>query len=162
MHAWEGRPFDDIASLCARRDPRRYPLGCLTADAEREVLQWFRDARELSAFLWRMEPQRWGLRLGELAEFKQATQEVFVGLDVFGPTDAARLAHNRLSEPRFAIVWWGRFEDLREGRGEVARTLLQEFRAGAPAEALEENELDGFIAWLRSRYGSPSAAPSPE
>lgn len=120
MYGWEGRPFDDIARLCLRRDPRRYPWGLLTAAGEREALQWFRDPRELSGFLRRMEPQRWGIRLADLVEFKACTEELFVQLDVFGPSEELRQAHNALSLPAFEVRWWGSFEQLCADGGAAA------------------------------------------
>lgn len=150
MHEWEGRPFDDIAALCARRDPRRYPFGCVTAGpAAREVLQWFRSIAEMEGFLWRMEPQRWGLRLGELAAFKSRTETVLTGLDVEGAVESLREAHNALSRPLFEIRWWGHLADLRAGRGDWAAAALARFRQGDLAPITDE-ELERFLGDLRA------------
>lgn len=152
MYAWEGRPFDDIATLCARRDPRRYPIGCLTAGTGPEpppVLQWFRDRPELSAFLHRMEPRRWGIRLDRLPEFKARTQGVFVQLDVFGPTEQLRLAHNALSLPAFEIRWWGNFGALRSADDPLPAALRKAFHGSAAT--IGDDELDAFVAFLRAQ-----------
>jgi hypothetical protein len=152
MYAWEGRPFDDIAILCARRDPRRYPLGCLTAGPGSEpppVLQWFRDRPELSAFLHRMEPQRWGIRLNRLTDFKTRSQSVFVQLDVFGPSDELREAHNAISRPAFEIRWWGGFDALRSTAQPQPAALRTAFHGSA--RAVDDDELDAFVAFLRAQ-----------
>lgn len=152
MHAWEGRPFDDIARLCARRDPRKYPIGCLTAggnDSPAPVLQWFRDRTELSAFLHRMEPQRWGIRLDRLTTFKVRTENVFVHMDVLGPTEPLREAHNVISRPDFEIRWWGEFNDLRFGDEPLPAALRKAFHGRA--DAVADDEVEEFIGFLRAQ-----------
>jgi hypothetical protein len=147
MYAWEGRLFDDIATLCARRDPRRHPLGCLTAGAGPEpVLQWFRDRPELSAFLHRMEPQRWGIRLDRLATFKARTEGVFIKMDVFGPTAELREALNAISRPAFEIRWWGKFDALRAADEPLPASLRKAFH-GSPTPVADD-EVDAFVAFL--------------
>jgi hypothetical protein len=129
MHAWEGRPFDDVVRLAVRRDPKRHPFGLVTGrsnEPSSEVLQWFRHADEMAAFLWRMEPQRWGLRLGKLAEFKARIEPVIVQLNVIGPNEALRQAHNEISRPHFEVRWWGSLEALRTGQGAWAEALIEQ------------------------------------
>ena len=161
MHAWEGRAFEDIATLCIRRDPRRYPVGCVTGrpgHESPEVLQWFRHVGELAAFLWRMEPQRWGLRLGDLADFKTRIEPIVVRLDVEGTQDGLREAHNSISRPRFEVRWWGSFADLRAARGEWAWGAVERFRAstGNALSPLTEEEVDEFLKFLRDTTGQPT------
>jgi hypothetical protein len=146
MHAWEGRPFDDVARLAVRRDPTRYPFGLVTGrpdEPQSEVLQWFRHADEMAAFLWRLEPQRWGLRLGELAEFKARTEPVIVQLNVIGPNEALRQAHNEISRPHFEVRWWGNLEELRAGQGAWAEALREDVNAAGDA---------ALLAYLRARF----------
>lgn len=150
MYGWEGRGFDDIARLCARRDPARYPLGAMTTDGKGQALQWFRDLPELSAFLHRMEPQRWGVRMLELVELKARTEPVFVRLDVLGLSEELRAEHNAATAPAFRIDWWGRFEVLTSGDGEFASLLRREF-SGAEAPLHPEQQA-AFVGFLRERY----------
>lgn len=111
MYAWEGKPFDDIARLTLKRKAERYPVYCVVegaADGETtRITQRFRDVREMSAFLQRMEPQRWGIRGLAFVELKPQLQEALTELDVFGATETARERHNGVSEPAYRIVDWG-------------------------------------------------------
>lgn len=111
MYAWEGKSFDEIETLTLKRKPERYPVYCVVEgnrDGERvQVTQRFRDVREMSAFLQRMEPQRWGVRGLALVALKPLLQEALTALDVFGPTEQARARHNAVTEPGYRVVEWG-------------------------------------------------------
>jgi hypothetical protein len=111
MYAWEGKSFEDIANLTLKRKPERYPMYCVVEgvrDGETvRITQRFRETREMSAFLQRMEPQRWGLTGLALIELKPRLQEALTTLDVFGTTEQAREQHNAVTEPGYRIVDWG-------------------------------------------------------
>lgn len=111
MYAWEGKNFDEVAKLTVKRKPERYPVYCEVEgqqDGETvRVIQRFRDVREMSAFLQRMEPQRWGIRGLAFVELKPLLQEALTELDVFGMSDLARGRHNSVSEPVYRVVNWG-------------------------------------------------------
>lgn len=171
MYAWEGRPFADIARLCARRDPRRYPVGMATA-APREgtpvVLQWFRDPSKLAAFLWRMEPQRWGLRGPTLAEFKMRSEAALVPVPVLGLTEPLRRGYNALSLPHFGVVWWGSWPELTAAADGWPRQVVAAYRQigeNAMPTAVGADEADRFLAYLRAHYlpseSSASGSSSP-
>jgi len=132
MHGWEGRPFADIERLTRKRDPRRYPIGCATAAGDAEVVQWFRNIPELSQFLRRMEPQRWGLAGPALIDIKSALEPVLTRVDVFGLTEDNRLAHNQVTAGHYAVVWWGSLDEL------LAAT------EGWPARLLQRAEASGL------------------
>lgn len=156
MYGWEGRPFDDIAALAARRDPRRYPMGCLTGGRSggdgRHVLQWFRHVGEMTAFLIRMEPQRWGVSLANLIELKSRTGEILTIADVEGPTEPVRIAHNAVTAPAFEILWWGSWDALLSGGEGWPGETLEAF-AGRRDAALPDGRIEAFLAFLRQRYG---------
>lgn len=144
MFGWEGRPFDDIARLTLKRDPRRYRVGCATGDDEREYVQWFRTVPELVQFLLRMEPQRWGIRQAALIDHKSRLQPVLTEVDVKGLQEPLREALNAVTEPTYRIVWWGAFETLcRATQGWPGR-LRQ--AAGA-----EPGDQDTVAEYLRER-----------
>lgn len=148
MHAWEGRPFEDIAPLAARRDPRRYPVGCVTGDGDVEVVQWFRTVPELVQYLLRMEPQRWGFRQAKLIAIKPRLQPVLTTVDVTGLTEPSRVALNAETEPAYRILWWGDFGALLAGRDPWSSRLLE----AADALHLEgEARADAVAAHLRAR-----------
>lgn len=111
MYAWEGKSFDEISNLTLKRKPDRYPVYCVVEGIQDgktvQVTQRFRDVREMSAFLQRMEPQRWGFRALDLIELKPQLQEALTALDVFGTTEPAREGHNAVSSPAYRVVDWG-------------------------------------------------------
>lgn len=157
MYGWEGRSFEDVSRLCARRDPRRFPLGSTTAgvvadDQRSEVLQWFRDHAEMSAFLLRMEPQRWGIRLLDLTRFKSAAEGVIVQLDVLGPTEALRAALSERTRPAFEVLWWGSFEELVAGRDGWPARVRHRYQQESPQRLGATDDLECFIDYLRRRY----------
>ncbi len=148
MHAWEGRPFEDIAPLTTRRDPRRYPVGCVTGDGHAEVIQWFRSVPELVQYLLRMEPQRWGFREAKLIEIKPRLQPVLTTVDVMGLSEPSRTALNAETKPAYRILWWGGFGELLAGGDPWSHRLLEV----ADAARLDgEARADAVAAYLRAR-----------
>jgi len=111
MYAWEGKHFDEIASLTLKRKPERYPVYCVVEGVQDgktvRLTQHFRDLREMSAFLQRMEPRRWGLSGAAFIQIKAKLEDALTLLDVFGPTDQARQRHNQMTAPTYRIVNWG-------------------------------------------------------
>ena len=148
MHAWEGRPFADIARLPLKRDPRRYPVGCATGDGVREAVQWFRNIPELAQFLRRMEPQRWGLAGPELIDCKAALEPALTQVDVLGLTEANRRAHNAVTAPRYRILWWGTLEALLAAPEDWPRGLLRRAEA---IDSHREEAIERLRAYLRAR-----------
>lgn len=139
MHGWEGRPFADIERLTRKRDPRRFPVGCVTAAGDAEVVQWFRNIPELSQFLRRMEPQRWGLQGPALIDLKTALEPVLTRVDVFGLTEDNRAAHNRVTAEHYAVIWWGSLDELLAAtEGWPACLIERAGAAGLPPEAATE------------------------
>lgn len=148
MHGWEGRPFADIDRLTRKRDPRRYPVGCATGDGGREVVQWFRNIPELSQFLRRMEPQRWGLQGPALIDMKAALEPVLTRVDVLGLDETSRQAHNAVTGELYTVRWWGTLDAVLAGRDPWTQSLL----AAAGAAALEREAAAAAVAaYLRER-----------
>lgn len=130
MHAWEGQQFSDIERIPQDRDPRRFPLGCIIANGECEVVQWFRNMPEIAQWLRRMEPQRWGLRGPELIRIKAELEPVLTRVDVYGLDDASRAAHNAVTQAFYRIVTWGDFKAL-ANREDAANTMHNALRQQA-------------------------------
>lgn len=153
MYGWEGKSFQQVAEITVKRDPRRFKHGCATADLEgTEVIQWFRSVAELTQYLTRMEPQRWGMKLGDLIAVKPRLVDVLTPVDATGCNDRAQAAYNACVHPFFRIVWWGTFDELLAGDDTWPATLL----ARAKANALSgEERSDHLIAYLQAR-GVPS------
>ncbi|HET8700328.1 MAG TPA: hypothetical protein VFL97_01500 [Nitrococcus sp.] len=152
MYCWEGKNFQQVAEITIKRDPRRFSQGCATAGPDgTEVIQWFRSVAELTQYLTRMEPRRWGMKIGDLIAVKPRLVDVLTPVDVIGCNDKAQAAYNACVHPFFRIIWWGTFDELLEGGGSWPATLL----ASAKASALSgEERRDRLIAYLQAR-GAP-------
>lgn len=149
MYGWEGKNFQEVAGVTVKRDPRRFRHGCATANLEgTEVIQWFRSVAELTQYLTRMEPQRWGMKIGDLIAVKPRLVDVLTPVDVIGCNEKARMAYNACVWPFFQILWWDTFDALLEGSSTWPATVL----ASAKARALSgEERSDRLIAYLQAR-----------
>lgn len=150
MHAWEGQQFSDVALLPQRRDPRRFQVGCATSDGGPPVLQWFRNMPEISQWLRRMEPQRWGLRGPALITIKAELEPVLTRVDVHGLDEDSLSAHNAVTEPVYSLLWWGDFATFAAGRD----TWSREFLAMAQLEPVQDQsdeQARGLTEALRAR-----------
>lgn len=147
-YGWEGKPFEDVAPITRRRDPRRFPVGCATGDGRTQVIQWFLTVPELVQYLLRMEPQRWGVRRAALIELKPRLQAVLTGVDVLGLSERARAELNAITEPRYRIAWWGSYSQLLAAEDAWSRMLVD----AAGASALDPAErADRLAAYLSDR-----------
>lgn len=144
-HGWEGKPFDEVAKLAQRRDPRRYPVGCATGNGHRGVIQWFLTVPELVQYLLRMEPQRWGYRGAALIELKPRLQAVLTGVDVLGLSEDARARLNTVTEPGYRIEWWGSFSQLLAAEGPWSRSLVDAAGAASLAPAKRAGRLAEYL-----------------
>ncbi|WP_435105261.1 hypothetical protein [Arhodomonas sp. AD133] len=151
MHGWEGKAFEDIEKLTRRRDPRRYPVGAVTSDGTREVVQWFRNYPELQQYLVRMEPQRWGLAGADLLALKPELERALTPLAVAGPVPAVRATYNEAVAGYFTLLWWGTLDDLLAGDDDwSARTLAAARAAAFTGEPRRERLLE----WLKAQAAS--------
>ena len=158
MHAWEGQNFTDVDLLPQRRDPRRFQVGCATSDGERVVLQWFRNMPEISQWLRRMEPQRWGLRGPALIAIKAELEPVLTRVDVHGLEEASRIAHNAVTDGHYQLLWWGDFVTFAAGGDHWSDTFLT--REGLSAVDASDNEqARDLAASLRERVDQAGLAP---
>lgn len=144
-----------------RRDPRESPWGVLLGGEflheGTEVFMWFASAHDLVGHLLDVEPRL----LASLAagdDIEAYRDRIRIPLEqvlTHGLSEEARAAFNAASEGFMVVQWWGRFQELALGESEVSRDLLSWFRAAAgagaqPVAPLADEELDGFVAFLRS------------
>ncbi len=155
MHVWEGQNFADVALLPQRRDPRRFQVGCATTHGKAVVLQWFRNMPEITQWLRRMEPQRWGLKGAALIEIKPALEAVLTQVDVHGLSEVSRLAHNAASAPHYEIAWWGDFVTFAAGGDAWSARFLAEARL-TPVEASDNAAAKSLYEALRARVDRAS------
>ncbi len=153
MHAWEGKPFKEVDLLTQRRDPRRFMIGCATASIETPdsiCLQWFRNVPEISQWLRRMEPQRWGLRGAELIAIKAELEPVLTQVDVHGIDPALIPRHNAITHSHYQLLWWGEFSELATGADDWTAKFLQSEHL--PTAAMNDTEAARTLALaLRER-----------
>jgi hypothetical protein len=143
MHGWEGQPFDEVAELTMKRDPRLYPVCCVTGNDAQQYIQWFRNVTETSHYLSRMEPQRWGYRQAQLIQHKTELQSVLTQVDVKGFQEDLRQAFNQVTEPIYRIVWWGAFDSFRHAPEGPPASLR--------AELGDPQDIESLVAALRER-----------
>ncbi|EAR20722.1 hypothetical protein NB231_12566 [Nitrococcus mobilis Nb-231] len=149
MYAWEGKKFQDVAEITVKRDPQRFRHGCATASADgTEIIQWFRSVAELTQYLTRMEPRRWGMKMGDLIAVKPRLVDVLTPVDVIGYNDKAQAAYNACVHPYFRIVWWGTFDELLEAEDTWPAALLASAKAGA---LTGEERTARLISYLQAR-----------
>ena len=165
MFEWEGETIEAVTRLMARRDPKRYRLGMLTAgpwppEEDTGVMQWFANRSELSQFLPRVEPRRWGADGLSYIELRDALQECAVPLQVSGPTEALRERVNACAAPEFGIRWWGTLDELREGRSTWARELFSALADPPPQDhALPPRRVSELLALVARRYPLDASGP---
>lgn len=146
MYAWEGKKFQDVATITIKRDPRRFRHGCATVGSDgTEAIQWFRSIAELTQYLIRMEPQRWGMKMGDLIAVKPRLTDVLTPVDVIGCNDKARAAYNACVHPFFRIVWWGTFEELLEAQTAWPAKLLARAKANTLSGEERAERLIGYL-----------------
>ena len=150
MHAWEGQQFSDVSLLPQRRDPRRLQVGCATSDGGAPVLQWFRNMPEISQWLRRMEPQRWGLRGPDLIAIKAALEPILTQVDVHGLEEDSRAAHNAVTEPAYSLLWWGDFGSFAAGKDTWAQAFLATERL-EPVQDASDEQVRALAEALRAR-----------
>ena len=107
MHIWEGQTFSEVALIPARRDPARFQVNCTVSDKQDNTFElWFYNIPEISQWLRRMEPQRWGFSGPALIEIKAQLEPAMTQVDVYGLTEANRQAHNAITQPYYWITHW--------------------------------------------------------
>lgn len=107
MHIWEGQAFAEVALIPIRRDPALFKVSCTITNGQVSTFTLlFYNIPEVSQWLRRMEPQRWGFHGPELIEIKAALEPALTQVDVYGLTDANREAHNAVTRPHYWITHW--------------------------------------------------------
>ena len=159
MHAWEGQNFADVDLLTQRRDPRRFQVGCATSNGRQIILQWFRNMPEISQWLRRMEPQRWGLKGATLIAMKAELEPVLTRVDVHGLEEESRVAHNAVTQGHYGLLWWGDFATFAAGGDHWSDTFLT--RASlTPVNASDNEQAKALAEALRARVDSMALAPA--
>ncbi|MDR9433425.1 MAG: hypothetical protein RI539_07715 [Spiribacter sp.] len=153
MHAWEGQNFDDVQAIPQRRDPRQFQVGCATHNGRTIVLQWFRNMPEISQWLRRMEPQRWGLKGPALIEIKSQLEPVLTQVDVYGLREASRQTHNATTAEHYTIAWWGDFAAFAAGRDAWSQAFLKAANL-KPIQHSDNAQAKALASALRKRVES--------
>lgn len=145
---------DDVVNAMDR-DPRSYPFGYFAGGASPldtvRVFVWFATLEELLEHILEVEPRVHGLVHGRgLEGFQQRIRPLLQRATEEGLSEALRLELDPGSDGGFVVDWWGSFEDLKSGRGDFARALLDDF-FGEKRQAwtLEPGEEGQFIEYLK-------------
>lgn len=157
MHAWEGKPFQEVDLLTQRRDPRRFTIGCATCPSNNPdeiCLQWFRNIPEISQWLRRMEPQRWGLRGAGLIELKAQLEPILTQVDVYGITSDLIPSHNQITRAHYQLLWWGEFSDLAAGTDSWTSRFLKT-EGLQPIASTNSEQARSMALALRQRIAEP-------
>lgn len=157
MYIWEGKSFAEVADLPRRRDPTRYATGALLSggDPSQRRFLWFQNHSELSAFLWRLEPQRWGLHGAQLIAYKDATTPIFSHVDMLGLNEELREVLNAHAQPHFRVDWWGHLRELMASEGGLAAELRRAFQGSDRPVAVDD--VAAFADFLHQRFPVESA-----
>lgn len=122
----------ESAAEAHERDPRDHPYGYLTGGTghleEVRVFVWFRTLDELAESLLEVEPRAYGLEAGRGLEAYQArVRPLLQRLRQGGFREDLRRDLAPESDGRFAVHWWGTYEELRRGHGPLGGQLVDEF-----------------------------------
>lgn len=154
MDSWE-RAADEAMD----RDPRQAPFGYFSGSYSpiggAMCFQWFDSVEALLRQLRDVEPCMYGLAPGqELQKYQAAlepllqrvaqeglTQELLAELQGFLPADEE-------------VRWWGRFDELLDGRTDFARRLVQRFYSDEDgeddSEGVDVEHVNEFVECLRT------------
>lgn len=147
------------AAEAHQRDPRSYPYGYLTGGIDElgsvRVFVWFRTMDELIDSLLEVEPRMYGVEPKRgLEAYQQRVRPILGRLKEQGFDDSLRAELAPEADGRFVVDWWGTYSELRQGRGDLGGSLLDEFLGPERRrQLLPSGEDTAFIDFLR-----PSAA----
>jgi hypothetical protein len=146
----------EAATQAIERDPRRYPLGYFTGSSfvlsSVQVFVWFESVDALIQHISDVEPRLYHFDPGEgLEEYQERVRPILAAVKESGLTEDLRVRLDNECSSDFRIDWWGTFEDLRAGRGEFGRDILDEFLGEDRAvQAVPDDELDDFVEFLKT------------
>lgn len=149
------RDWDAEAEAAASRDPREAPYGIFTGDsfvlASLRVFLWFESVEQMIDHLLDVEPRRYEVTPGNgLEEYRARVRPILARVREEGLTEHLRREFNPGEDGGFVVDWWGRYEDLRDGRDdfgcEVRDGFVRRWGAGDERSPLEREE--EFVEFL--------------
>jgi hypothetical protein len=149
----------EVASCAVERDPRKYPIGYLSGSslvlASAQAFVWFESIEELTQFLFDVEPRVYDLAPGNgLEAFQDRLRPILEAVRKQGLTEELRVAVDRACSRDFCVDWWGAFEDLCAGKGELERDVLDAYLGeGRAGQVLRPDELGDFVEFVQT-YGA--------
>jgi hypothetical protein len=160
MYKWEKLTAGEVGGLLSGRNPREYVWGMFSKDEFSGSFFWFESQEEMLAFIAR------GLLVNtevdeeeeEDREYREARKKLKLIAKKIKP--GSRLTQSLLEEINevlagYAVIeWWGKFPDLREGKGEFAECLLEGWDYGeGETKRVPGDKVDEFIEYLHD-YGA--------
>ena len=146
--------WSDVAAEAMERDAREFPFGYLTGGSfvmdSVQVFVWFKSLEDLLQHIRDVEPRVYDLEPGQgLKDYQMRVGPLLESVRADGFAESLRLRLNAAVNEAFVVDWWGRYDELRTGRGEFARELLDHYldedRRG---QVLPEDEEGDFVEYL--------------
>lgn len=114
------------------------------------VFVWFSTLDDLLAHLRDVEPRVYDLEPGDgLEEYQLRVEPVLARVRESGFTEPLRKQLNEEVKTAFVVDWWGTYADLKSGRDEKARAVLDDYLGEErEGQALPEAEEEEFVDFL--------------
>ena len=151
------RDWDAEAEAAWSRDPRQAPyavrIGSRFGDGP-NLFSWFESLEELVDHLLEVEPRFSGILPGDgLEEYQARVRPILERVREEGLTEHLLRCFDPAEDGGFIVHWWGRYEDLRDGRDGFGCDVRDAFvrRWGGDERAPRERE-DQFVEFL-CNYG---------
>jgi hypothetical protein len=148
------RDRDAEAEAAWSRDPRQAPFGILSGDSfvlsSLRVFLWFESVEQLIDHLLDVEPRQYKVTPSNgLGEYQARVRPILARASEEGLTEHLRREFNPAEDGGFVVDWWGRYEDLRDGRDDFGCEVRDAFarRWGGDERAPLDRE-DEFVEYL--------------
>ena len=149
------RDWDAEAEAAGSRDPREAPYCILSGDsfvlASLRAFLWFESTEQLIDHLLEVEPRRYKVGAGNgLEEYQARVRPILGRVREEGLTEHLRREFNPAEDGGFVVDWWGRYEDLRDGRDDFGCEVRDGFvrRRGAGNERSPVEREAAFVDFL--------------
>ncbi len=139
------------------RDPRQAPWGLLSGgsfamDSVR-VFLWFETLADLAVHLVQHLPEGYEFEENDLVAYRSRVAPLADRVKDEGLTPGLLAELNAAIKGELIIDWWGGFDELVAGQTEFARRVVSGFfGTTVPARALQVDEVDGFVDYLKTCY----------
>lgn len=145
----------EVLEQALELDPRLAAVGMYTGgsfvlDSVR-VFCWFKSHEELAFFLREVQPVSYEFDEEDIPGYQEEIQPFLNTLKANGPAESLRTQLNEAVSHTYVIDWWGTFDEMKNGRSELARQLIGYFREDEnEVGPIRDEEMDEFLDFLTS------------